>query len=86
VHRDKFAFNANASPELIQLNESWVDHYLSPSRIRKAGYFDSGFVQELRRKYADRESGLDLLYEDDLLMTVITHGIFLEAFDMPDLS
>lgn len=86
VGREKFAFNANASPELIRLNESWVDHYLSPSRIRKNGYFDPGFVAELRHKYADREVGLDLLYEDDLLMTVITHGIFLEAFDMPDLS
>jgi asparagine synthase (glutamine-hydrolysing) len=86
VQREKFAFHANVSAELIQLDRSWIDQYLSDRRIRREGYFNPEYIQELRAKYADREFDLDLLFEDDLLMVVITHGMFLETFNMPSLS
>jgi asparagine synthase (glutamine-hydrolysing) len=86
VQREKFAFHAHASPELVRSDGAWIDHYLSPSRIRREGYFNPEYVGELRRKYTGRDVDLDLLVEDDVLMVVITHGMFLEAFDMPGLS
>jgi asparagine synthase (glutamine-hydrolysing) len=86
VQREKFAFHAHASPELVRRDGAWVDHYLRPSRIRREGYFNPEYVGELRRKCADQDFDLDLLVEDDVLMVVITHGMFLEAFDMPGLS
>jgi asparagine synthase (glutamine-hydrolysing) len=86
VHREKFAFHANTSPDLVRADRSWIDRYLSPDRIRREGYFNPETVWELRHRYADREFKLDLLYEDDVLMVVITFGIFLETFEMPHLS
>jgi asparagine synthase (glutamine-hydrolysing) len=86
VAREKFAFQANASPDLIRLDQTWADSYLSPRRIRREGYFDPDAIKRLRGRYADKEFSLNLLVEDDLLMVVLTHGIFLEAFDLPNLS
>jgi asparagine synthase (glutamine-hydrolysing) len=86
VAREKFAFQANPSTDLLRLNGSWVDSYLSRQRIRREGYFDPDAVQQLKERYSDDEYSLDLIAEDDLLMTVITHGIFLETFGLPHLS
>ncbi len=86
VAREKFAFQANPSPDLIRLGKTWAESYLSPRRIRREGYFDPETVRRIRDRYADREFSLDLLVEDDLLMAVLTHGIFLETFDLPPLS
>jgi asparagine synthase (glutamine-hydrolysing) len=85
IDREKFAFQANASSDLIRLKGNWIDQYLNPERISREGYFNPQTVQELRRRYADTGFGIDLIMEDDLLMTVITHGIFLETFDLPHL-
>jgi asparagine synthase (glutamine-hydrolysing) len=86
VNREKFAFRANTSPELVRSARTWVDQYLDPERIRKEGYFDPHVVEMLRNKYVDDDLDLHLLVEDDLLMIVLTHGIFLEAFSLPSLS
>jgi asparagine synthase (glutamine-hydrolysing) len=86
VAREKFAFQANTSPDLIRLGSTWADSYLSPRRIRNEGYFDPDVVKELQDRYSDDEYSLNLIVQDDLLMTVITHGIFLETFGLPYLS
>ncbi|MFF2073336.1 asparagine synthase (glutamine-hydrolyzing) [Kitasatospora sp. NPDC058162] len=86
VNREKFAFHANPSADLLRADRSWIDDYLAPARIRREGYFDPAAVRELRARYAGREVGLNTLFEDDLLMVVVTHGIFLETFDLPALS
>ncbi|MFJ4190550.1 asparagine synthase (glutamine-hydrolyzing) [Kitasatospora sp. NPDC089509] len=86
VNREKFAFHANPSADLLRIDRSWIDDYLAPARIRREGYFDPSAVQELRARYTGREVGLNTLFEDDLLMVVVTHGIFLETFDLPALS
>lgn len=86
VEREKFAFHAHTSPELLRLGRDRVEDLLDPARIRREGYFDPGAVQQLRRRCGEREHGLDLLVEDDVLMLVLTFGIFLETFDLPHLS
>ncbi len=86
VNREKFAFRASTSPDLLRRAGDWIDGYLNPDRIRQEGYFNHQVVQQLRRRYADNDFDLNLLVEDDLLMIVVTHGIFLEVFDLPNLS
>ncbi|MFC7549669.1 asparagine synthase (glutamine-hydrolyzing) [Plantactinospora sp. GCM10030261] len=86
INREKFAFHANTSADLIRLAESPLASYLSPARIRREGYFDPDAVQALTRRYADREHDLNVLFEDDVLMVVLTHGLLLEAFGLPPAS
>jgi asparagine synthase (glutamine-hydrolysing) len=86
INREKFAFHANTSADLIRLDRSSIGSYLSPSRIRREGYFDPDAVQALVDRYTDREFDLNVLFEDDVLMIVITHGMFLETFDLPAVS
>ncbi|GAB3930492.1 asparagine synthase (glutamine-hydrolyzing) [Kribbella albertanoniae] len=84
VGRRKFSFQSFTGRELVRLDKSWVSSYLSPRRIEREGFFDPGTVATLRAKYADREFSLaDVFAEDDLLTTVVTHGIFLECFQLP---
>ncbi len=86
VEREKFAFHAHTGPDLLRQAEDWADALLDPGRIRRQGYFDPEAVGQLRRRWLDEESRLDLLVEDDLLLLVLTFGIFLESFDLPDLT
>jgi asparagine synthase (glutamine-hydrolysing) len=67
------------------VDRSWIATYLSLRRIRREGYFDPDAVQSLHDRYRGSETTVDLLFEDDLLMVVITHGLFLELFDLPSL-
>jgi asparagine synthase (glutamine-hydrolysing) len=83
INREKFAFHANTSADLIRLDDSPLAGYLDPVRIRREGYFDPDAVRAISDRYADREFDLDVLFEDDVLMVVITHGILLETFDLP---
>jgi asparagine synthase (glutamine-hydrolysing) len=86
VNREKFAFHADTSADLMRLPESPLASYLSPERIRREGYFDADAVEAMTRRYADREHDLNVLFEDDVLMVVITHGMLLEAFGLPPAS
>lgn len=82
VEREKFAFQANPSPDLLALGADWLANLLDPARIRREGYFDPEAVRALCDRRIDDEFGLDLLVEDDPLMVVITFGLFLETFGL----
>ena len=60
LEREKFAFHANPSSDLIRLEKSSVERYLSPQRIRREGYFnpESGSVaaRQVRGQGSGRES------------------------------
>ncbi len=86
VKRPKFAFVAPGSPELLRLNNEYVTDMLSSTRIRYNGYFNPLFVEGLRDKYCKDGFKLNLPYENDFLIIVITFGIFLEKFGMPSLK
>lgn len=83
INREKFAFHANTSADLVRLTGSPLGAYLDPARIRREGFFDPEAVSALAGRYTDRAFDLNVLFEDDLLMVVITHGMLLEAFDLP---
>ncbi|CAO3439378.1 asparagine synthase (glutamine-hydrolyzing) [Azospirillum doebereinerae] len=86
VDREKYAFCAPGSPQLLRAGIDWVEELLSPATIRRHGYFDLSTVETLKARYRAPGFVLAGLNEEDLLMTVLTFGLFVEEFDMPRLG
>jgi asparagine synthase (glutamine-hydrolysing) len=86
LEREKYAFLAPGSPYLLGQNIEWINDLLSYDRIRREGYFDPAAVEKLKARYTRKGFALNLPFESDLLIIVITFGIFLEMFQMPDLN
>lgn len=86
VEREKYGFNAPGAPFLLRSRIEWVEDLLSPETIRRQGYFDPLAVAELKHRYSQPGFHLNSPTEDDVLLTVLTFGLFLEAFDMPNLG
>jgi asparagine synthase (glutamine-hydrolysing) len=81
--REKYGFNAPGSPFLLQSGVPWVRDLLAPDAIRRQGYFDPDAVAALTRRYSESGFRLNTPNEDDLLMPIITFGLFLDVFGMP---
>lgn len=86
VNREKFGFVAPGSPALLQQKIDWVFDLLSYDRIKRQGYFNPDTVEFLKNKYSKKGFQLNLTLEDDLLIVVLTFGLFLELFKLPDLN
>ncbi|MCE3228481.1 MAG: asparagine synthase (glutamine-hydrolyzing) [Bacteroidetes bacterium] len=86
INRQKFAFVAPGSTHLLKQNIDWVNDLLSPQRIKRQGYFNPDTVEFLRKKYSQEGFQLNVPYENDLLITVITFNIWLDTFGMPSFS
>ena len=86
VEREKFGFVAPGSPSLLQQKIDWVYDLLSYERIKRQGYFNPDTVEFLKTKYSQKDFKLNLTLEDDLLIVVITFGLFLELFKLPNLN
>jgi len=84
--REKFAFVAPSSAQLLRLNLPWVQDTLSYARIKRQGYFNPDVIERLKKRYADPNFTLSQTFENDLLMIVLSFGLFLEIFDLPDFS
>ncbi len=84
--RQKFSFVAPGSPALVQNNIEWIQDLLSYDRIKRQGYFNPDTVERIKKIYADPKFKLNLPYDSDLLIVVLTFNIFLEVFDMPDFA
>ncbi|NML37859.1 asparagine synthase (glutamine-hydrolyzing) [Chitinophaga sp. G-6-1-13] len=85
IDRQKFGFIAPGSPDLIRQRIEWIDDMLSYERIKKQGYFDPDTVEALRKIYSASDFRLNLPYESDLLIVVLTFNILLELFDLPNI-
>jgi len=86
VEREKYAFNAPGSPDLLRGGVEWVEQLLSPDTIRRQGYFNPAAVEDLKQVYRHPDFNLAGSSEEDLLMIVLTFGLFLEVFDIPNLG
>ncbi len=85
AEREKFPFAAPGSPQLLRLGVDWVEDLLSDETIERQGYFNPAEVRRLRRLYGGSDFLLNIPYEVDLLMIVLTFGLFLRLFEMPNL-
>jgi asparagine synthase (glutamine-hydrolysing) len=81
--RRKFGFVAPSSAVLLQQRIEWVEDYLSPARIARAGYFNPAAVERLKAQY--RQPGFTLIttFDTDLLMIVLTFEILRDCFEIP---
>lgn len=86
VEREKFGFVAPGSPALLQQKIEWVSDLLSYERVKRQGYFNPDTVEFLKARYSQKGFQLNLTLEDDLLIVVLTFGLFLELFKLPDLN
>lgn len=86
IEREKFGFHAPGSPYLLRQGIEWVDDMLSPERLRRQGYFDAEVVGRLRAAYSREGFKLNLPFESDLLMVVLSFNVFLDLFDLPSLN
>ena len=86
IEREKYGFHAPGSPYLLRQGAGWVHDLLSYERIRRQGYFDPDVVEALKARYTEDGFKLNIPFEDDLLMIVLTFGIFLDVFGLPDLN
>jgi asparagine synthase (glutamine-hydrolysing) len=81
--RQKFGFVAPGSPYLLGQQLDWVRELLSRETITRQGYFNPDTVERLVQRYGSPGFELNVPYEDDLLMIVLSFGVFLELFEMP---
>lgn len=86
VEREKFGFHAPGSPYLLQHGIEWVNDMVSHERIRRQGYFNPDAIDSLRAEYMQSGFKLNLPFEDDLLIVVLTFSIFLDTFNLPNLN
>lgn len=86
VNREKFAFTAPGSPYLLKQNIEWINDLLSYETIKRQGYFNPDAVERLKAQYRSDAFSLMQVLESDLLMIMLTFGIFLERFRMPDFT
>lgn len=85
VNRQKFGFVAPGTPSLLRKNLPWIEEMLSFERISRQGYFNPHVVEHLKKVYKEDSFRLNLPFESDMLIVVLTFNIFLELFSMPDL-
>jgi asparagine synthase (glutamine-hydrolysing) len=82
VNREKFGFHAPGSPALLSRNIEWVADMLSYEQIKRQGYFNPDVVERLKRQYSQAGFKLDLPFETDLLIIVLTFGILIDRFKL----
>ena len=86
INREKFGFHAPGSPYLLQQDIEWINDMLSYERIERQGYFNPKVIEKLKAQYSQNGFRLNLPFEDDLLVVVLTFGIFLDVFGLPSLN
>ena len=86
VNREKYGFHAPGSPFLLRQNSAWVNDLLSYERIRRQGYFNPDTIERLKKQYSRPDFRLNLPFENDLLLIVLTFNLFKDIFRLPDLN
>lgn len=86
INREKFGFIAPGSPYLIQQKIEWIQDVLSYDRIKRQGYFNPDVIERLKKQYGREGFKLNFPFESDLLIVVLTFGIFLDVFNLPSLN
>jgi asparagine synthase (glutamine-hydrolysing) len=86
VEREKFGFHAPGSSYLLRTNQAWLGDLLSYDRIRRQGYFNADTVERLKAEYSQEGFLLNLPFESDMLMIVLSFSVFLDLFDLPALN
>ncbi|MGX1823923.1 asparagine synthase (glutamine-hydrolyzing) [Heyndrickxia sporothermodurans] len=84
IQRKKFAFVAPGSPDILRLNREFVSDILSYETIKRQGYFNADVVEQLKKEYLEDGFKLKLPFENDLLIILLTFGLFLKTFGISE--
>ncbi len=84
--REKFGFVAPGSPYLLKRNIEYIDDLLSFETIKRQGFFNPRSIEKIKAQYMKDNFVLNLPFDSDLLMIVLTLGILVEEFKLPDFS
>jgi len=82
VKREKFGFVAPGSPYLLKRNIEYINDLISYDRIKCQGYFNPDTIEKLKKKYSSEGFTINVPFDSDLMIIVITFGIFIEEFQM----
>lgn len=82
INREKFGFTAPGSPYLLNQDSPYIEHLLSRNTIEKHGVFNPDSVNGLLKQYSQPGFRVNVPFDDDYLMTIITTGVFMELFDI----
>lgn len=85
IKREKQGFAAGGSPYLLHSKNEYIYDLLSYDRIKRQGIYDPDYVENLKLKYSETDFKIKVPFENDLLMPVITLGIWLEKFNVKPL-
>jgi asparagine synthase (glutamine-hydrolysing) len=80
INREKFGFVSPGSPDLMLNKREWVNDIISYDTIKRQGYFDPDAIEQIKRQYQSEDFLLTPPYDLDVLMIVLSFGIFLEKF------
>lgn len=85
IKRPKFAFVAPGSSDILKQEDEYIDSIMSYERIKKQGIFDADYVEVLKKQYKQPDFKLNLPYDSDMLIIVMTMGILLDVFEIDGL-
>ncbi len=86
IRREKQAFVAPGTFQLMQRRIEWIEDMLSGDRVRRDGYFSAAEVERLKTSQRRADFSGHPSFDTDLLAVVLTFGVFLDAFDLPRLN
>jgi len=86
VDREKFGWFAPGTPALFRSQNKWIEERLSAERVKKEGYFNPTYIENLKQQYRQPDFLLNQPFESDLLMIALTFSMFLEIFNIPSLN
>ncbi|TCL57594.1 asparagine synthase (glutamine-hydrolysing) [Kineothrix alysoides] len=82
LKRPKFAFTAPGSSEILKSDREFVEDILSFERIKRHGIFNPEKVEELKKLYLQPDFKLNVPYDSDFLMIVLTTEMLLDKYKM----
>ena len=85
IRREKFGFSAPGSSYLIKQNDEYINDMLSYDKIKSQGYFNPDEIERLKEVYQQPNFRINVPFDNDLLMVVLTFNIFLDIFKITNL-
>jgi asparagine synthase (glutamine-hydrolysing) len=86
AQREKFGWFAHASSHMIRHGGEYLRDLLSIDRVKRQGYFDPAMFAQLMERYMAPDFVLNLPFESDVMMLVVSFNLFLDTFNMPSLN
>ena len=84
VNRPKFAFVAPESSEILRRRNEFILDILSEETIKRQGFFDADFIEQLKIRYMQPNFKLNVPYENDFLIFALTFGILMDVYKLPN--